>query len=177
MQENGLDGLKLEQALLDPAERDRVLERCRLVAAAGAIPLLIHLCAGPEGLAPDKMAAAAEKPDTPPGKKKGKKAKGKKKLKLEPGMEEAQTFASGCLRLLTLDDAHKEEIMRCGASRCLPQLLDTKIHQARWHARQALLNLSMFPDNAKEMTVYGLPNYITGANIPALHYQRPPTRQ
>lgn len=90
-------------------------------------------------------------------------------------MEEAHIFASGCLRLLSLNEEHKAEMMQAGAPRYLTQLLDSKVHQARWHARQALLNLSMIPAHSKTMELYALPNYITGSNIPAVHFMRPLT--
>lgn len=85
------------------------------------------------------------------------------------GMAEAQTYAAGCLRLISLDDAHKATLMEVGAVRYLAQLLDTSTHLARWHARQTLLNLAMVRAYAKELARYDVPNYVTGENIPALH--------
>jgi len=141
-----------------------VLLRCEAVAAAGAIPLLMRLCAGSEGFSADAPEGDAK------GKSKGKKKA--KKAKPEPGMEEAQTYGAGCLRLLSLEDEHKEEMMAAGAPRCLPQLVESKLQAARWHARQTLLNLAMVPAHATVMTRFGLPDYITGSNIPA-HFAHP----
>lgn len=83
----------------------------------GAIRPLILLCNGPEGPRPDLEAKAAaeaaaaesgEKVATAEGgekKKKSKKKGGKKKKgKLEAGQGDAQTFASGVLRLISLDE-------------------------------------------------------------------------
>lgn len=77
--------MALEAALLDPAERALVQARCTQVAAMSAIPLLVHLCAGPDGPLPDMAAAAPVIEVASTGKKKGKKAKKGKKPKLEPG--------------------------------------------------------------------------------------------
>ena len=91
-------------------------------------------------------------------------------------MAEAQTYAAGCLRLISLDEAQKDATMRAGAARYLPGLLDSKVHLARWHARQALLNLAMVPPHARELARYDVPAFVTGRNIPAVEYlHRPQT--
>ena len=61
---------------------------------------------------------------------------GKKVGKLEDGMAEAQAQAAGCLRLLSLSDLVKVDVMAAGAVRFLTPLLDSKQHHARWNARQ-----------------------------------------
>ena len=65
---------------------------------------------------------------------------GKKAGKLEDGMAEAQAQAAGCLRLLSLSDLVKVDVMAAGAVRFLTPLLDSKFHHARWNARQVLLH-------------------------------------
>lgn len=91
-------------------------------------------------------------------------------------MAEAQTYAAGCLRLISLDEAHKAAAMRAGAARYLPGLLDSKVHLARWHARQALLNLAMVPPHARELARYGVPPFVTGRNVPTVQLlHRPQT--
>jgi hypothetical protein len=92
------------------------------------------------------------------------------------GMAEAQTYAAGCLRLISLDEAHKQAIMAAGAARYLAGLLDSKVHLARWHARQTLLNLAMTVDHARELASYDVPNFVTGQNFPVMQYlHRPQT--
>ena len=85
------------------------------------------------------------------GKKKGK--KGKKK-KLEPGQPECQTYAAGCLRLMSLSDNNKREIIKQGGIRFLTPLLTAKTDHARWHARQVMLNCAMLPDYTTLMQMY-----------------------
>lgn len=83
VQEEGLE-LVWEQAMLDEGERERVLRNCKIVVHAGAVPLLIKLCASADGPIDDRTDPAYVAPA--PGKKKGKgKSKKKKKSKLEPG--------------------------------------------------------------------------------------------
>ena len=60
----------------------------------------------------------------------------KKAGKLEDGMAEAQAQAAGCLRLLSLSDLVKVDVMAAGAVRFLTPLLDSKLSHARWNARQ-----------------------------------------
>ena len=60
----------------------------------------------------------------------------KKAGKLEDGMAEAQAQAAGCLRLLSLSDLIKVDVMAAGAVRFLTPLLDSKLSHARWNARQ-----------------------------------------
>jgi hypothetical protein len=92
------------------------------------------------------------------------------------GMAEAQTYAAGCLRLISLDEAHKQAIMAAGAARYLAGLLDSKVHLARWHARQTLLNLAMTVDHARELASYDVPDFVTGQNFPVMQYlHRPQT--
>jgi hypothetical protein len=89
--------LHVERALLQEGERHRVMGRCAEVDAAGALPLLVQLCAGPEGPLPahvatpapeagavDKVQAENEKGKARKKKKKG--GKKGKKAKLEPGV-------------------------------------------------------------------------------------------
>jgi len=61
---------------------------------------------------------------------------GKKAGKMEDGMAEAQAQAAGCLRLLSLSDVAKVDVMAAGAVRFLTPLLESKLHHARWNARQ-----------------------------------------
>lgn len=83
MQEDG-HALLWEQAMMNEAERERVLENCSLVVHAGAIPWLVRLCASADGPIEDRTNPEYVPP--PAGKKKGKgKSKKKKKAKLEPG--------------------------------------------------------------------------------------------
>ena len=56
-------------------------------------------------------------------------------------MAEAQAQAAGCLRLLSLSDLVKVDIMAAGAVRFLTPLLESKLHHARWNARQVLLHI------------------------------------
>lgn len=56
-------------------------------------------------------------------------------------MAEAQAQAAGCLRLLSLSDLVKVDIMAAGAVRFLTPLLESKLHHARWNARQVLLDI------------------------------------
>lgn len=51
-------------------------------------------------------------------------------------MAEAQAQAAGCLRLLSLSDLAKVDVMAAGAVRFLTPLLESKLHHARWNARQ-----------------------------------------
>jgi hypothetical protein len=91
-------------------------------------------------------------------------------------MSEAQTYASGCLRLLSLDEANKASVMEAGAARYMSHLLDSRIHLPRWHARQTMLNLAMNGDHARALALYDVPNFVTGQNIPAVKYiHRPQT--
>ena len=83
-------------------------------------------------------------------------------------MAEAQAYAAGCLRLISIDDAHKAAVAAAGAPRYLAHLLDSRNNLARWHARQTLLNLAMVNDHTRELAQYGVPDYVTGRNIPAL---------
>ena len=53
-------------------------------------------------------------------------------------MAEAQAQAAGCLRLLSLSDLVKVDVMAAGAVRFLTPLLESKLHHARWNARQVL---------------------------------------
>ncbi len=55
---------------------------------------------------------------------------------MEDGMAEAQAQAAGCLRLLSLSDLAKVDVMAAGAVRFLTPLLESKLHHARWNARQ-----------------------------------------
>jgi hypothetical protein len=86
------------------------------------------------------------------------------------GVAEAYTYAAGCLRLISIDEAHRGAVMAAGAPRYMAHLLDGRIHLARWHARQTMLNLAMVNEYAAELARYGLPDYVTGRNIPAVHY-------
>lgn len=90
-------------------------------------------------------------------------------------MLEAHTYAAGCLRLLSLDEDHKAQIMIAGAPRYIAHLLDCKQDLPRWHARQTLLNLAMVPAYASELSLYEMPNFITGGNIPNVSVVRPKT--
>jgi hypothetical protein len=68
--------LLVEEALLDDEERERVMTRCSAVVAAGAIPPLVWLCAGPEGPLVDRSDPFYVPPKAvKKGKKKGAKAK------------------------------------------------------------------------------------------------------
>jgi hypothetical protein len=89
--------LLVEQALLQEGERQRVMGRCAEVVAAGAVPLLVQLCGGPDGPLPvfqapsvaEGLAADLQAHDEmgkSGSKKKKKGSKKKKKAKLEPGV-------------------------------------------------------------------------------------------
>uniref|UniRef100_A0A7S0S1C1 Uncharacterized protein n=1 Tax=Chlamydomonas leiostraca TaxID=1034604 RepID=A0A7S0S1C1_9CHLO len=170
--------------LLDAATKAEIAVRARVVAEAGAIPLLVPLCAGPDGPLEDleakeaaKAAAAAAGLEVEEEKKKKgkKKAGGKKgkKGKLEPGQAEAQSWASAVLRMISLDVDWRAAVCGAGAIRYLLPLLDAKVHPARWNARQTLINLSMTPTLMPTLQLYKVPDYIHGANIPARHFDRP----
>ena len=58
-------------------------------------------------------------------------------------MAEAQAQAAGCLRLLSLSDLVKVDIMAAGAVRFLTPLLESKLHHARWNARQVFLGIAI----------------------------------
>ncbi len=53
-------------------------------------------------------------------------------------MAEAQAQAAGCLRLLSLSDLLKVDVMAAEAVRFLTPLLESKLPHARWNARQVL---------------------------------------
>ena len=59
-------------------------------------------------------------------------------------MAEAQAQAAGCLRLLSLSDLVKVDVMAAGAVRFLPPLLESKLHHARWNARQVGCRMHVF---------------------------------
>lgn len=90
-------------------------------------------------------------------------------------MLEAQTYAAGCLRLLSLDEDNKAHIMDAGAPRYIAHLLDCKQDLPRWHARQTLLNLAMIPSYACVLALYDVPNFVTGRNVPNFSHGRPKT--
>lgn len=90
-------------------------------------------------------------------------------------MLEAQTFAAGCLRLLSLDEENKTLIMTAGAPRYIAHLLDCKQDLPRWHARQTLLNLAMIPSYACVLALYDIPNFVTGNNVMKTMPGRPKT--
>lgn len=164
VREEGND-LRWEKSLLDDRERERVLKHCELVVQCGGIPWLVRLCASADGPLeerdPNFDPAASGK------KGKGKKAKKKgKKAKLEPGMQEAHVYASGCLRLLSLVPENKPLLMEAGAHRYMAHLLDCNVDLSRWHARQTLLNLAMVPEFAQTLSLYEFPFFVTGANLP-----------
>lgn len=96
------------------------------------------MCSGPEGPLPVVSRESLDNTDDKKKEKKGKKGKkGKKKAgKLEPGMDIAQTYGTGCLRLISLKEQCKAEIMDRGGVRYLSPLLDSKIHHVRWNTRQ-----------------------------------------
>jgi hypothetical protein len=91
--QDGEDGYRLtfEQALLATEVCNGVLARCGEVVDAGAIPLLVALCAGPDGPLPEivDQEGREEEPvvaeQSAAKGKKGKKAKKAKAAKLEPG--------------------------------------------------------------------------------------------
>lgn len=89
-------------------------------------------------------------------------------------MAEAQTFASGCLRLISLDEDNKGAVMAAGAARYLPPLLDSRCHLARWHTRQTMLNLAMDGAHARDLALYDVPNFVTGQNVPTVQYLHRP---
>lgn len=139
------------------------------------MPSLIQLCVGPDGPLPDLEAAAAagEAPPEDDGKKKKKKKAKKKKGKLEPGMAESQTWASAVLRMISLAPEHRDGIVKAGCVRYLLPLLESKVHAARWNARQTLINLSISPQLVPHMKLYKVPDYIHGSNVPQRHFERP----
>lgn len=159
-----------DHQLLDEATKTLILERANLVVEAGAIMPLLTLCLGPDGPLPDLSAASTTQSDAPTKKSK-KKPKKKKKAKLEPGMAEAQTSATGVLRLLSLGDQHKMPMVELGAIRYLLPLMDQKLQQPRWNSRQTLLNLAIHPNALPVMQLYKVPDFIHGANIPGSHYE------
>ncbi|KAK9824096.1 hypothetical protein WJX72_007705 [[Myrmecia] bisecta] len=163
------DRIVLEAILQDDERKEQAMARVQLVAASGAIPWLVGMCVGPDGPLPVPSGDAAS-----PAAPKAKAKKGKKKAgKLEEGMAEAQAFAAGCLRLMSLSDATKRDIMQLGGVRYLAPLLDSRNNHARWNARQTLLNLAMLPEHVPTMTQYKVPNYIHGANLPRNEWGRP----
>ncbi|GAX74113.1 hypothetical protein CEUSTIGMA_g1562.t1 [Chlamydomonas eustigma] len=159
--------------LLDEETKAEIMRRARIIAEMGAIRPLVLLCNGPDGPLPDLEAkvTAPVAPDAGEKKKKPKKKKGKGKL--EPGMAEAQVFASAVLRLISLDDAWRVPLVQAGVVRYMVPLLDVKLSPARWNARQLLVNLSMTPQLMSTLQLYKVPNYVHGANVPGSHFERP----
>lgn len=81
-------------------------------------------------------AAAGNKPVSA-NSKGHKRDKGKKKkAQLEPGMAEAQSYASHCLRLMSLCDDLHAALLSAGIVRYMMPLLDGQVAVARWNARQ-----------------------------------------
>ncbi|KAL0037308.1 hypothetical protein WJX79_000973 [Trebouxia sp. C0005] len=160
-----------EQMLVADGVKEKVLARVQEVVQSKVIPLLVELCNGPAGpLAAIDLNSPPPPADGKKKKSKGVKAKkGKKAGKMEDGMAEAQAQAAGCLRLLSLSDLAKVDVMAAGAVRFLTPLLESKLHHARWNARQALFNLAMLPEHVNIMTRYKVPNYIHMGNMPPSH--------
>eukprot|EP00210_Caulerpa_lentillifera_P004679 g4464.t1 len=106
----------------------------------GVVSLLLDMCLGPEGPLPDTLPSKTESQtkgrSSSAKKRKGKGAKKKKPLKLEPGMAEAQMFATGCLRILSSDELLQEEIFSAKGIQFLTPLLTSKVQQTRWNTRE-----------------------------------------
>ncbi|KAL6747014.1 hypothetical protein V8C86DRAFT_1406422 [Haematococcus lacustris] len=181
---DALDPPLPDEQLMDDATKADIIKRARLVAQSGAIPPLVRLCLGPDGPLPDLEAAAQQGSgtdgqsdaavDPKTGKKPAKKKKKKKKKgKLLPGMAEALTWSSAVLRMISLDAEWREKVCEASAIRYLLPLLDSRIHPARWNARQTLVNLSMTPSLMPSLQLYQVPDYIHGGNIPQRHFERP----
>lgn len=121
-----------------PSSSDALLDLSAL-KTPGVIGALLELCLGPEGPLSDEIPSKTEglsKARTNSAKKsKGKGAK-KKAVKLEPGMAEAQIFASGCLRIVSSDESFQHEIVSTRGIQFLTPLLTSKVQQARWNARE-----------------------------------------
>lgn len=179
-----------DMLLMDDETRTEVLRRARIVANMGAIKPLIQLCNGPDGPRPDLEAkaaaaaaaaeageeiqdAAAEGAGNGKKKKGGKKGGKKKKGKLEPGMADAQTYASGVLRLISLDEGWRDSLVKEGVVRYLLPLVEAKLSPARWNSRQLLINLSMSPQLMPHLKLYSVPDHVSGRNLPKSHYDRP----
>lgn len=175
-----LDPTLRDDALLDEATKADIAQRAKVVAEAGAVSPLIRLCVGPQGPLADLEAIvspgeAGQTDDEKGVKSKSKKKKGgkKKKGKLEPGMGEVQTWSSAVLRMISLDAEQRQGIVSAGLVRYVLPLLESKIHPARWNARQTLVNLSMSAQFMPHLQLYKVPTYIHGSNIPSRHYERP----
>ena len=138
------------------------------------VPLLLNLCLGPDGplreittagaaclpLPSADMAMCLSGLDSaapqPTSKKKGKAKKKKRKAtKLEAGMADAQTHASGCLRILSLNASGQCAIARHGGIRYLAPLLSSNIQQARWNARQVTNGAQMVNSAVDAVSVLG----------------------
>ncbi|KAF5828623.1 hypothetical protein DUNSADRAFT_17312 [Dunaliella salina] len=134
--DGGIEPAVPDDYLLDAETKADIAKRANIVAEAGALHCLVQLCVGPEGPLADLEASEADKEEAEEAarliakrSKKGK--KGKKKAKMEPGMAEAQTWASAVIRMISLDAAWGEAVRAAGAIRYLLPLLDSKIHPAR----------------------------------------------
>ncbi|KAG2434236.1 hypothetical protein HXX76_007961 [Chlamydomonas incerta] len=162
--------------LMDDETREQVVGRARKVAAMdGVLRSLVALCVGPEGPLPDLEAVKAEPDPAADDKKKGKKKSKKKgkKAKMEPGMAEAQTYASAVLRLVSLAEEQRVPLASAGSIRYLLPLIDAKNSAARWNARQTLINLSLCPELLPKLQLYKVPDYVHQANVPQTHFERP----
>eukprot|EP00798_Chlamydomonas_sp_ICE-L_P021264 gene21264-28184_t len=85
-------------------------------------------------------------------------------------MAEAQTYSSAVLRLISLSEEWREPLVKAGAIRYLLPLLNSKLNQARWNARQTLINLSMSTELMPTLKLYSVPEYIHAGNIPHRPY-------
>jgi len=174
------DTMQFETLLVDDATRAFAMERADVVAKAGAITPLVQLCCGPEGPLPDKE----NPPEGGAAPKKGKKKKKGKKVPAVPGTEEGQRYATGCLRVLALTKAYRDEMMAAGVLRYTAKLMMSKNHKARWHARTFLLALASDDENQEVFGLYekkmallqkkavnwktidSVPQFVTMSNVP-----------
>ena len=146
------DTMQFETLLANDALRAYTMERARLIGDSGAIPYLIGMCCGPAGPLEDKQNPP---PPPEPGAKK-KKAK-KKKVPNVPGTDDGQRYATGCLRVLSMEYNYRAEMMRERILRYIAPLMMSKNQKARWHARHLVLTLSQDEENMPILSLYVIP--------------------
>ncbi|KAK9819519.1 hypothetical protein WJX74_003788 [Apatococcus lobatus] len=153
----GMQQVLFEDVFLDTDKRNEALIRVQLVARAGGLSPLINLCGTPPAPAAKPTEAGTA------GKKKKPVKKGK--VQLPAGLAHAQSNAAACLRLMSMSDANKRNIMNLGGDLKLLPLLTNADNVTRWSARQALLHLAMLSEHTEALKAHGVPDYISGANI------------
>ena len=101
--------------------------------------------------------------------KKGQKGTNGKKGKeppMPPGMAEAHAYSAGCLRLLSYDDRNRLSIAKAEGPRFMRPLLESKVQEARWNARAALLNIATDPVHHDSILDCGVPQHILRISHP-----------